>query len=95
MVLLENIAYETTTFAGVKLTINRRCNASSILAAMLQDGQRVIDSLVDRTGSDNTYNPAHAVAPSGLIQFFAVAPPVCLTRCSPTNARNPFATDSP
>src|SRR5207245_6122367 len=37
-----------------------------VLAAMLQDRQRVVDPLVDRAGSDNTYNPAHAVAPSSV-----------------------------
>src|ERR1700753_3800517 len=53
VLLLEDIADEPTSLAGVQLAVDGGCNARSVLAAMLQDCQRVIDSIVDCAGSDN------------------------------------------
>src|SRR3954469_23780558 len=60
VLLLEDVAHEPAALAGVQLAIDGSCNARRVLAAMLQDRQRVINPVVDRAGSDNTYDTAHA-----------------------------------
>ncbi len=61
VMLLEHIAHQATALAHVQLALGRGRDAGGILAAVLQHGQRVIQTLVDRTGADDADDAAHAV----------------------------------
>ena len=59
MVLLEYIADQSVGLAQTKMTIFLRHDARGILAPVLQNGERVIERLIDRIGADDSDDSAH------------------------------------
>src|SRR5689334_682939 len=60
VVLLEDIAHEAPPLAREELAIQNRCNARRVLAAMLQHRERIVDPLIDSTGTDDSGYAAHS-----------------------------------
>ena len=59
MTLLEDIAHQTGFLAQEDLVAVGGHDARSILTAVLQHRQRVIDALIDRAGARNTDDATH------------------------------------
>ena len=60
VVLLEDIAHESTALAHAQLAFARGGgDAGGILAAMLQHRERIVEALVDGAGSDDADDAAH------------------------------------
>ena len=57
----EYIAYQTRAFVHVEGIAFSGCDTGSILSAMLQYHQPVIEQLVYRRGCNDPENPAHIV----------------------------------
>ena len=56
---MKDIAHKTVILAQVQATPVRGDNSCSILSTMLQYGETVINILVDRTASNDSYDAAH------------------------------------
>ena len=61
VVLPENITHQSLGLSLVKVSGMERHNARSILTAMLQDRQRIIDGLVDTGLANNSDQTTHSV----------------------------------
>src|ERR1700692_71207 len=59
VLLLKYIADQPGVLAHEKFTGLRRHDSRRVLTAVLQDGQRVIDPLIDRTYTDHSDDSAH------------------------------------
>ena len=59
VLLFEDVAHEARAFARAQAPLEGRHDARGVLTAMLQHRQRVIESLVDRSGAHNADDAAH------------------------------------
>jgi hypothetical protein len=59
VLLLEHIAYQPRSLARAQAAFVRGHDTGGILAAMLQHCQRIVQTLVDGTGADDTDDAAH------------------------------------
>ena len=99
--LLENVADQTVLLPGAERAIPVGHHAGSILATMLEDGQRIIDGLIDRPMADDADDATHVRAdflvagPTALALRPAVRPPLrshtvaAWTRCHQGSAEKP------
>src|ERR1700733_1083467 len=62
VLLFEYIAHQTRALARAQPAFRRTHDTGGILAAMLQDRQRIVEALVDGTGADDTDDAAHVCA---------------------------------
>jgi len=63
MALLEDIAHQAVVLAQEQAAIMAGDNTGSILAAVLEDGEPVIQRLIDVRFTDDTDNAAHVTQP--------------------------------
>ncbi len=63
VMLLKDVAHQAASLAYAQLAVTVSGDTRGVLAAMLQDRQTVIDSLIDRTRTDDADNSAHAQPP--------------------------------
>src|SRR6185503_6964860 len=68
MLLLKHIANESASLAYVQFAFAGGGDAGGVLSAVLQNGQRVIDSLIDRAGSDDADDSTHVGPPLSVRQ---------------------------
>src|SRR5690606_15104830 len=61
--LLEDIAHQTVVLAQEQPSIMAGHNTGSILAAVLENGETVIQRLIDVRFTDDTYNATHVTQP--------------------------------
>jgi len=59
VLLLEHIAYQPRALARAQPAFVRGHDTGGILAAMLQHCQRIVQTLVDGTGANDTDDAAH------------------------------------
>ena len=58
--LLEDIAHQAAALADAQLAVTRvGGDAGGVLAAVLQHRERVVEPLIDGTGTDDADNSAH------------------------------------
>jgi hypothetical protein len=58
---MEHVAYEASALSDMQAAVAVSDYPGSILAAMLQYGQRIVNRLADRLLSDDRDDPAHAL----------------------------------
>ena len=98
VVLLEHVAHQAAALAHTQLPFARGGrNAGRILAAMLQHGEGVIETLIDGAGTNDTDDAAHGRSTSRAGHYTRTCCSEALrrTRSSPTRVRRPLAIDSP
>ncbi len=59
VLLLKDVADQPTTLAYVELALPGGRDAGGVLPAVLQNGQRVVDPLIDRARPDDAHYSAH------------------------------------
>jgi hypothetical protein len=59
MPLPKYVTYQAVTLPDMEPVVATRSDSGGILASMLQDCQRIINSLVNRSLSNDSYDPAH------------------------------------
>src|SRR5687767_11408158 len=64
VVLSEYISHQATALARAKLAFGRGGDAGRILPAVLEHGERIVEALIDRGGSDDSDYSTHARTPS-------------------------------
>src|SRR5207253_11230855 len=69
----EHIAHEAVGLVHVESTAVRGCDACSILTAVLQQQQAVVNQLVDGRGGHHTDDTAHARLPEKASESIATA----------------------
>jgi hypothetical protein len=60
VLLLEHVAHQPRILAHEQFAVLRGHDAGSVLTAMLQHRQRIINALIDCTGAYHSDNSAHA-----------------------------------